>query len=287
MGSGSSSPANPVLSRNLKFVGHSDQGGRGDGVQVMVHRGHAYIGHGFSNGITTIDVRDPRRPRVVDFVACPPNTRAIHLQTHEDLLLAVNGPSVWQMQEFQNPQAYFAASPADTLKGRAGTFAAGIRVFDISRPAKPTEIGFMPVEGIGPHRIWYTGGRYAYASIHFADFTDHILAVIDMSDPRRGRALVDRRHVARRGGDADLAAGAALCAPPRPRGRPPRVRGLARRRTHGAGRLRPDPAQARGPPEMGPAHGGRHPLAAAAAGSQSARGGERNAASRQDGPTDR
>src|SRR5262249_37803912 len=31
--------------------------------------------------------------------------------------------------------------------------------------------------------IWYTGGRYAYASIHFADFTDHILAVIDMSKP--------------------------------------------------------------------------------------------------------
>ena len=43
----------------------------------------------------------------------------------------------------------------------------------------------MPVDGIGPHRIWYTGGRYAYASIHFAEFTDHILAVIDMSDPRR------------------------------------------------------------------------------------------------------
>ena len=43
----------------------------------------------------------------------------------------------------------------------------------------------MPVEGIGPHRIWYTGGRYAYASIHFADFSDHILAVVDMSNPRR------------------------------------------------------------------------------------------------------
>ena len=43
----------------------------------------------------------------------------------------------------------------------------------------------MPVDGLGPHRIWYTGGRYAYASIHFADFTDHILAVIDVSDPRK------------------------------------------------------------------------------------------------------
>ena len=41
----------------------------------------------------------------------------------------------------------------------------------------------MPVDGLGPHRLWYTGGRYAYASIHFADFTDHIFAVIDLADP--------------------------------------------------------------------------------------------------------
>src|SRR5207237_463486 len=56
---------------------------------------------------------------------------------------------------------------------------------DISKPEKPREIGFMPTSGLGPHRIWYTGGRYAYASIHFAEFVDHVLAVIDMSDPRK------------------------------------------------------------------------------------------------------
>ena len=47
----------------------------------------------------------------------------------------------------------------------------------------------MPIEGIGPHRIWYVGGRYAYASIHFADFTDHILAIIDMADPRKPQVV--------------------------------------------------------------------------------------------------
>ena len=30
--------------RNIDFVGHTDQGGKGDGVQVMVAGGHAYIG---------------------------------------------------------------------------------------------------------------------------------------------------------------------------------------------------------------------------------------------------
>jgi hypothetical protein len=99
---------NAVASRNVKFISHSDQGGRGDGVQIMVHRGYAYIGHGYSNGITVLDVRDPKNPRPVAFLPCPPDTRAIHLQTHDDLLLAVNGPSMWTMQV--DAQAYYSGS---------------------------------------------------------------------------------------------------------------------------------------------------------------------------------
>jgi hypothetical protein len=43
--------SDPAVSRsNIDFVSHSDQGGRGDGVQIVVYNGHAYIGHMFSNG---------------------------------------------------------------------------------------------------------------------------------------------------------------------------------------------------------------------------------------------
>src|ERR1044072_1403194 len=105
-----------VASRNIKYVSHSDQGGRGDGVQVMVNRGFAYVGHGFSNGITVIDVRDAKQPKPVNFLACPPNTRAHHLQTHDGLLLAVNGPSVWTMHVSQ--EAYFSGTSAAALEGQ-------------------------------------------------------------------------------------------------------------------------------------------------------------------------
>ena len=58
-------------------------------------------------------------------------------------------------------------------------------VYDISKPAAPQQIGFMPVEGTGIHRIWYVGGRWAYASAMIDGFSDYILVTIDMQDPTK------------------------------------------------------------------------------------------------------
>ena len=84
----------PDHARNMRVVGHSDQGGRPDGVQIMVHRGYAYVGHMFSKGFSVIDVRDAKNPRAVNFIAAPPNTWTIHLQTHDDLLLVINAKDI-------------------------------------------------------------------------------------------------------------------------------------------------------------------------------------------------
>ena len=80
----------PDYARNMRLVGHSGQGGRSDGLQVMVHRGFAYVAHPWSGGFTIIDVRDPRKPGATNFVPAPNNTWTIHLQTHDDLLLVVH-----------------------------------------------------------------------------------------------------------------------------------------------------------------------------------------------------
>ena len=37
----------PEYARNMRIIGHSEQGGRADGVQIMVSGGYAYIGHVF------------------------------------------------------------------------------------------------------------------------------------------------------------------------------------------------------------------------------------------------
>ena len=70
----------PDYARNMRLIGYSDQGGRPDGVQMMVHRGFAYVGHMFSKGFSIIDVRNPRAPRPVNYMPAPANTWNIHVR---------------------------------------------------------------------------------------------------------------------------------------------------------------------------------------------------------------
>jgi hypothetical protein len=183
----------PDYARNMRLVGHCDQGGRPDGVQIMVHRGYAYIGHMFSQGFSVIDVRDPKNPRAVNYLAAPPGTWNIHLQAHDDLLLVVNAKDMFAAAEFADERAYYRGQLGSVVGTAQATAArrdwtAGLAVYDISRPAAPRRIGFMPVDGGGIHRIWYVGGRWAYVSALLDGFTDYIFMTVDMADPAKPRA---------------------------------------------------------------------------------------------------
>jgi len=183
----------PDYARNMRLVGHCDQGGRPDGVQIMVHRGYAYIGHMFSQGFSVIDVRDPKNPRAVNYLAAPPGTWNIHLQAHDDLLLVVNAKDMFAAAEFADERAYYRGQLGSVVGTAQATAArrdwtAGLAVYDISRPAAPRRIGFMPVDGGGIHRIWYVGGRWAYVSALLDGFTDYIFMTVDMTDPAKPRA---------------------------------------------------------------------------------------------------
>ena len=105
----------PDYARNMRVVGHTDQGGRPDGVQVMVHRGFAYVGHMFSKGFSVIDVRDPKNPRAVNYVAAPPNTWNIHLQIHDDLLLVIHAKDMFAAAEFADERAYYSGALGKTV----------------------------------------------------------------------------------------------------------------------------------------------------------------------------
>lgn len=185
----------PDYVKNMKLIGYSDQGGRADGVQLMVNKGYAITGHMFSDGFSVIDVRDPRNPKPVTYVPAPPNTWNIHLQSHEDLLLVINAKNMFASEEFQDETKYYKGAIGEKV-GTAGAVAeepqtrnwtAGMTVYDIANPEEPKQISTMEVEGGGIHRLWYTGGRWAYASVLLDGYTDYIFMTIDMADPTKPR----------------------------------------------------------------------------------------------------
>jgi hypothetical protein len=181
----------PDYARNMRIIGHSDQGGRPDAVQVMVQRGFAYVGHMFSRGFSVIDVRDAKSPRAVNFIAAPANTWNIHLQVHDNLLLVIHAKDMFAAAEFADERAYYSGALGKTVgtaeAKRTRDWSAGLAVYDISKPDAPRQIGFMPVDGGGIHRVWYTGGRWAYASVLLDGFTDYIFMTLDMSNPAQPR----------------------------------------------------------------------------------------------------
>jgi hypothetical protein len=140
----------------------------------MVQNGYAYVGHIFSKGFSVIDVRDPRQPRTVRYVAAPPNTWSLHLQAYGDLLLVVHNKDMFAQPELADEKNYYKGSVDHHGGDEPGTrdWSAGMAVYDISKPDEPRQFGFMPVQGTGLHRIWYTGGRWAYASALLEGFTD-------------------------------------------------------------------------------------------------------------------
>jgi hypothetical protein len=182
----------PDHARNMRLLGWTDQGGRPDGVQIMVERGFAYIGHMFSKGFSIVDVRDPRDPDPAGYIAAPANTWNIHLQVAGDLLLVINAKDMFAEAAFADERAYYRNQVGNVVgtaeaKSSARDWTAGLAVYDIAQPREPRRIGFMPVDGGGIHRVWYTGGRWAYASALIDGFTDYIFITIDMSDPAKPR----------------------------------------------------------------------------------------------------
>jgi hypothetical protein len=178
----------PTHVRNMRLIGYSDQGGRPDGQQIMVRDGYAYIGHVCSQGFSIVDVHDPTNPKAVGYVPNPRNTWSLHLQVHEDLLLLVHARDMFSIPEMADERNYYKGKVAFHALVQAPAtrdWSAGMAVYDIAKPTEPRQIGFLPIEGRGLHRIWYVGGRWAYASALFDGFTDYILITIDMADPTK------------------------------------------------------------------------------------------------------
>ncbi len=162
--------------RGLRLVGSTPLDGRGDTMGVALGDGHVYVGHtGFSDaGTSIVDVRDPAHPRLVRQLPRPPGTRTAKVVVVGDTLLTSGERELdWGEPPFVRPV------------GGAPEWTGGMAVYDVSTPAEPRRIGFYATEGVGVHRMTWTGGRHAYVTASDDGHTDQFLHIVDLSDPTR------------------------------------------------------------------------------------------------------
>ncbi len=159
------SSTDSVQSWNIHEVGHTDLGGHGDCMHVNVVGDYAFVGHmgGDRVGTSIVDVSDISDPRVVAQIETPVGTHSHKVQVVDDLLL---------VNHEKNP-----AEPAST------EWSAGLKLYDVSNPRCPKEVGFFATPGKGVHRMTYWEPPYAWMSGSGAGYLDQFLIVADLSDP--------------------------------------------------------------------------------------------------------
>jgi hypothetical protein len=144
----------------IRPVGHLDCPGGG---QVVVRDTIAYVAHMKPpHGTSIVDVSDPARPRVLAEVAVPVGTHSHKVQVHDGLMLV-------------NREAYPPGPAAEPIDG-------GLRIYDVSRPATPREIGRYACRGL--HRFTFDG-RHAYLSPDIEGYLGNIVMILDLADPQR------------------------------------------------------------------------------------------------------
>lgn len=170
------------IAHNLKLLAHHLAGGApnlGEGMAMKMTRAGRrilYIAHEYGPATFSVfDVTEPRDPKLLWQLPIPHSeVRGNSLALRGDILL----------------QAFQVAKP--------GLTPAGFRIYDVSNPVQPREIGFFDLSGptsLGTHYVSFMDGRYAHVSTGAPDFEakhpkDHqFYMIVDLADPTRPREV--------------------------------------------------------------------------------------------------
>ena len=161
-------PQEPVppegIGYRIKHISYSDQGGRPDGVQVMVNRKHVYVGHMFSDGVTILDATDPRQLKPVGFFTAGATRARTICRSRTICCCSPTAPTSSRCSPTTACAAISRTTLVDSITNRK-KFRSGLshsRHFQarrdegdrVSRDARPRH---QP-------GLWWPGGRYAYVS---------------------------------------------------------------------------------------------------------------------------
>lgn len=154
---------------NFTILSYTDLNGWDQAAEFRVSKDgkHAYISN--YQGFSIVDVSDPAKPKVISQVKNKPGVQSQYIDVIGNTLV-INQDG---LREKENP-----------------TWDGGIRVYDISDPAKPREISFFKTDGQprrGVHGFWLhedpKQGKFAFIATTKEGFYDNILVIVDLNDP--------------------------------------------------------------------------------------------------------
>ena len=140
---------------------------------VRVHDGIAYLaGYNFPGtifGVVIADVRDPANIKPLSFIPCNPGGRCTYLRVNPEKKVLVFGHD----SDKDNPNKVKAGEPAKI----------GWSFYDVSEPAKPKELAFIPASPGGKTHGMDIDGNYLYGCGTFSsDLNREALQIVDYSD---------------------------------------------------------------------------------------------------------
>lgn len=182
--------------KNTRLVGWTDVNGHPDAEQItgQVINGRDYIffGHYWSQGVSIIDVTDPKKPEVVAYIPTPvKDTKSTKVEVFGTTLMVPIRP----LYELDRRPAL----PAKL----------GVNFYDVSNPRAPKHLSFFETadttkagaEGIsdGVHYSQFRS-KYAYLSAPANGYKGRIYLIVDVSDPAHpketGRYFEPGQHTA-------------------------------------------------------------------------------------------
>jgi hypothetical protein len=193
--------AHGASAKNVSVVAYSEVDGRPPFKLAIQERGgrwYLYMGHLWNRGWTIMDVTNPSKPEVLNFIPGPANTWTIQMEVFEGKMITAleRMPPNWG---------------GDPTK----PFDEGVLIWDLADPADPIPLGHFKTGGSGTHRNGYYGGPYVHLAAGMPGYSGNIYVIIDITNPSSprevGRWWVPGQHVA---GREAPEAGVSLHGPP-------------------------------------------------------------------------
>lgn len=179
------SPPEPEQAKGLTMVGYHDLENRPAfkmGMQVVNDRWYLYTGSLWHRGWSILEVTDPTRPELINFVAGPDNTWTIQMQVADGLMITA----------LEKVAPGWGGDP--NLPHQAGVY-----LWSVAEPSHPRFISHFDTGGQGTHRNFYTGGPYLHLAANPEGYQSNIYMVVDISDlenPREvGRWWYSGQHI--------------------------------------------------------------------------------------------